>query len=53
MPSAETTLRLLEWVTAEEAKQKSAPEVRSTRPARRDPKRKSKHEKPNSDPKKK
>jgi transcriptional regulator with XRE-family HTH domain len=39
-PTAETTLRLLEWVTAEEAKQKKAPEVRSTQPARKTRKKK-------------
>ena len=51
-PKADTTLRLLQWVTAEEAKQKSAPALRSTRPAQKTRKRKSKHEKPRSDRKK-
>jgi transcriptional regulator with XRE-family HTH domain len=53
-PTAETTLRLLEWVTAEEAKQKkSAGNVSETRPARKTQTRKSKHEKPHSDHRKK
>jgi transcriptional regulator with XRE-family HTH domain len=51
-PTAETTLRLLAWVAVAEAKQKSAPEVRSTRPAQKTRKRKSKHEKPSPDRKK-
>lgn len=53
-PKAETTLRLLEWVAAEEANQKkSAGSVSETRPARKTRARKSKYEKPNSDQKKK
>jgi transcriptional regulator with XRE-family HTH domain len=51
-PKAETALRLLEWVTTEEAKQKQG--AGRTRPARRTQARKSKHEKPpHSDRKKK
>jgi transcriptional regulator with XRE-family HTH domain len=53
-PAAETALRLLEWVAAEEAKQKtSAGSVSDARPAPSTRVRKSKHEKPNRDPKKK
>jgi transcriptional regulator with XRE-family HTH domain len=52
-PSAEYTLRLLEWVAAEEAKQKQSAERALTRPAQKTRVRKSKHEKPNSDRKKK
>lgn len=53
VPSAEYTLRLLEWVKAAEARQKRAPEVRSTRPARKTrTRKKSKHEKSSSDRKK-
>jgi transcriptional regulator with XRE-family HTH domain len=53
-PTAETTLRLLEWVTAEEAKQKKgAGSVSEARPARKTQTRKSKHEKPSSERKKK
>jgi transcriptional regulator with XRE-family HTH domain len=52
-PTAETTLRLLEWVTAEEAqsKQKKRAGSGSTRPALKTRKRKStSHEKTNSGP---
>ena len=53
-PSAGLTLRLLQWVTAAEAKQKqSAGSVSDARPAHVTRARKSKHEKPNSDRKKK
>lgn len=52
-PTAETTLRLLEWVTAEEAKQKRSAAASHAATARSTRVRKSKHEKPNSDRKKK
>ena len=48
VPSAEFTLRLSKWVELAEAQQKNADHA-STRPARKTRKRKSKHEKPNSD----
>jgi len=51
-PPAEQTLRLLKWVTAEEATQKKRAGSAETRPARETRKRKSKHEKPSSDRKK-
>lgn len=52
-PTAETTLQLLEWVTAEEAQQKkSSGGVSETRPERKTRTRKSKHEQPRSGPEK-
>jgi transcriptional regulator with XRE-family HTH domain len=53
MPSAEYTLRLLEWATAKEANLKKSAGSAETRPARTTQTRKSKHEKPSSDRKKK
>jgi len=50
-PSAETTLRLLEWVKAAEAKQKKRAGSAETQPALKT--RKRKYEKPKSDRKKK
>lgn len=49
-PSAETTLRLLEWVTAQEAKQKTLGSVHSTAKGKQTRIRKTKYVKPNSSP---
>ncbi len=51
LPTAENTLRLLEWVAAREARQqKKAPEVLKTRPAPKTRKGIESNEKPKSDP---
>jgi transcriptional regulator with XRE-family HTH domain len=54
-PTADNALKILSWLRTFEIKpnQKNAPEVRLTRPARKTKTRKSKHEKPSSDRKKK
>lgn len=52
-PKADTALRLLQWVTVAEAKQKKSAGGAETRPALKTRKRKSKHEKPRSDRRKK
>jgi transcriptional regulator with XRE-family HTH domain len=50
VPTAENALRLLEWVTAEEAKQQKSPGRARTRPERQTRKAQHSHEKDNPSP---